>query len=68
MNRICLNQQSAVIGKEVFGAQNEFTNKLKATKQQKNFINKQIKLQKYCPQLARLFEAGQCMQNVRNKE
>ena len=28
--------------------------------QQQNFINKQIKLQKYCPQLARLFEAGQC--------
>ena len=57
-----------MIGKEVFGAQNEFTNKLKATKQQKNFINKQIKLQKYCPQLARLFEAGQCVQNIRNKE
>ena len=51
-----------------FGAQNEFTNKLKKTKQQKNFINKQIKLQKYCPQLARLFEAGQCVQNIRKKD
>ena len=29
--------------------------------QQQNFINKQIKLQKYCPQLARLLEAGQCV-------
>ena len=29
--------------------------------QQQNFINKQINLQKYCPQLARLFEAAQCM-------
>ena len=29
--------------------------------QQQNFINKQIKLQTYCLQLARLFEAGQCM-------
>ena len=28
-------------------------------KKQQNFINKQIKLQKFCPQLARLFEAGQ---------
>ena len=36
--------------------------------QQQNFINKQIKLQKYCPQLARLFEAGQCVQNIRNKD
>ena len=37
-------------------------------KQQQNFINKQIKFQKYCPQLARLFEAGQCVQNIRNKD
>ena len=29
--------------------------------QQQKFINRQIKLQKYCPQLAKLFEAGQCM-------
>ena len=37
-------------------------------KKQQNFINKQIKLQKFCPQLARLFEAGQCVQNIRNKD
>ena len=35
--------------------------------QQQNFIDKQIKLQKYCPQLARLFKAGQCMQNIKIK-
>ena len=33
--------------------------------QQQNFTNKHINLQKYCPQLARLFEAGQCMQNIK---
>ena len=33
--------------------------------QQENFINKQINLQKYCPQLARLFEAGQYVQNIK---
>ena len=33
--------------------------------QQQNFINKQIYLQKYCPQLARLFKAGQCVQNIK---
>ena len=33
--------------------------------QQQNFINKQINLQKYCPQLARLFKAGQCVQNIK---
>ena len=33
--------------------------------QQQNSINKQIKLQKYCPQLARLFKAGQCVQNIK---
>ena len=27
-----------------------------------NFINKQIILQRHCPQLARLFEAAQCVQ------
>ena len=27
--------------------------------QQQNFVNKQIKLQNYCLQLARLFKAGQ---------
>ena len=36
--------------------------------QQQNFIYKQIKLQKYCPQLARLFEVGQCVQNIRDKD
>ena len=35
--------------------------------QQQNLINKQITLQKYCLQLARLFEPGQCVQNIRNK-
>ena len=35
--------------------------------QQQNLINNQIKLQKYCPQLARLFEAGQCVQNIKIK-
>ena len=35
--------------------------------QQQNFIDKQIKLQKYCPQLARLFKAGQCLQNIKIK-
>ena len=33
--------------------------------QQQNSINKQIKLQKYCPQLTRLFKAGQCVQNIK---
>ena len=33
--------------------------------QQQNFINKQINSQKYCPQLTRLFEAGQCVQNIK---
>ena len=33
--------------------------------QKKNFINKHINLQKYCPQLARLFEAGQWVQNIK---
>ena len=35
--------------------------------QQQNFINNQINLQKYCPQLARIFEAGQCMQNIKKE-
>ena len=30
-------------------------------------FKKQIKLQKYCLQLARLFEAGQFVQNIRNQ-
>ena len=30
-------------------------------------INKQMKLKKYCPQLARLFEAGQYVQNIKLK-
>ena len=33
--------------------------------QQQIFINKYINLQKYCPQLTRLFEAGQCVQNIK---
>ena len=33
--------------------------------QQQNFINKKINLKKYCPQLARIFKAGQCMQNTK---
>ena len=33
--------------------------------QQQNFINKHLNLQKYCPQLARLFQAGQCVQNIK---
>ena len=33
--------------------------------QQQNCINKQINLQKYFPQLARIFEAGQCAQNIK---
>ena len=30
-----------------------------------NCINEQINLQKYYPQLARIFEAGQCVQNIK---
>ena len=33
--------------------------------QQQNFINKKINLKKYCLQLARLFDAGQCVQNIK---
>ena len=33
--------------------------------QQQNCINEQINLQKYYPQLARIFEAGQCVQNIK---
>ena len=33
--------------------------------QQQNFINKQINLQRYCLQLARIFKAGQCVQNIK---
>ena len=32
--------------------------------QQQIFINKQINLQMYCPQLVGIFEAGQCVQNI----
>ena len=35
--------------------------------QQQNLTNKQIKLQRYCRQLARLFEAGQCVQFIEIK-
>ena len=30
-----------------------------------NFIFEQVILQKHCPQLARLFDAGQCVQNMK---
>ena len=43
------------------------TTKKQQQQQQQNFIKKQIKLRKYCPQLARLLEAGQCVKNIRNK-
>ena len=39
----------------------------KNKQQQQNFFYKQIKLQKYCLQLARLFEAGQFVQNIGNQ-
>ena len=35
--------------------------------QEQNFNNKKINLQKYCLQLARIFEAGQCVQNIKIK-
>ena len=35
--------------------------------QKQTFINKQIKLQKYCPQLAKLFEARHGVQNIKIK-
>ena len=35
--------------------------------QQQNFINKHINLQKYCPQLIRLFEEGQRVQNKKTE-
>ena len=38
---------------------------LQQQQQQQTFINKQIKLQKYCPQQAKLFEARQCVQNIK---
>ena len=43
----------------------ELCNYQQQQQQQQNFINKQINLQKYCPQLARLFKAGQCVQNIK---
>ena len=42
----------------------ELCNYQQQQQQQQNFINKQINLQEYCPQLARLFEAGQCVQSI----
>ena len=33
--------------------------------QQQNFINKKIYLKKYCLQLARIFDVGQCVQNIK---
>ena len=33
--------------------------------QQQNFINKKIYLKKYCLQLTRLFDEGQCVQNIK---
>ena len=45
----------------------ELCNYQKQQQQQQNFNNKKINLQKYYLQLARIFEAGQCMQNIRIK-
>ena len=45
---------------------NELRNYQQQQQQQQNFINKQINLQKwYCLQLARIFEVGQCVQNIK---
>ena len=43
----------------------ELCNYQQRQQQHQNFINKKINLKKYCPQLARLFEAGQCVQNTK---
>ena len=43
----------------------ELCNYQQQQQQQQNFINKQINFQKYCPQLVRQLEAGQCMQNIK---
>ena len=43
----------------------ELCNYQQQQQQHQNFINKQINLKKYCPQLARLFEVGQCVQNIK---
>ena len=44
----------------------ELRNYQQQQQQQQNFINKQINLQKwYCLQLARIFEVGQCVQNIK---
>ena len=43
----------------------ELCNYQQQEQQQQNFINKQINLQKYCPQLARIFKEGQCVQNIK---
>ena len=44
----------------------ELCNYQQQQQQQQNFINKQINLQKwYCLQLARIFEVGQCVQNIK---
>ena len=38
---------------------------LQYQQQQQNFINKKIYLKKYCLQLTRLFDEGQCVQNIK---
>ena len=43
----------------------ELCNYQQQQQQKQNFINKHLNLQKYCPRLARLFEAGQCVQNIK---
>ena len=43
----------------------ELCNYQQQQQHQQIFINKQINLQKYCLQLARTFEAGKYMQNIK---
>ena len=43
----------------------ELCNYQQQQQQPKNFINKQINLQSYYLQLARIFEAGHCVQNIK---
>ena len=43
----------------------ELCNYQQQKQQKQNFINKHINLRKCCPQLTRLFEAGECVQNIK---
>lgn len=45
-----------------------FQNTNNNNKNSKTLLINKLTLQKYCLQLARLFEPGQCMQNIRNKD